>query len=45
MQIPATRRGELFYRGEKEVGKAVVNKEAIGGIECLKYSGFSLAEL
>lgn len=39
------RRRELFQRGQKKAGRAVVNKEPIGGFESLKYSGFSLAEL
>ena len=36
---------EGSYRREKEVGRAIVNKESIGGIENSRYSGFSLAEL
>ena len=40
----AKRRGKLLYYGEKEVGRAIVNEESIGGIESLKYSDFSLAE-
>ena len=40
----ATKRGELFYRGGKEAGRAIVNVESIGGIESSKHSGFSLAE-
>ena len=39
------RRGEPFQRGEKEAGRAIVNKESIGGIESSKHSGFSLADL
>lgn len=40
-----TRRGELFSRGEKEVGRGTVNEESIVRIESSKYSDFSLAEL
>ena len=38
-------RGELFWRGEKEVGRAIVNKASRGGAESSKYSVLSLAEL
>lgn len=36
---------KLFFTGEEEVGRAVVNKESIGGIKSLKDRGFSLALL
>ena len=39
------REEKLYYRRKEEVGKAIVNKESIGGIERLMCSGFSLAEL
>ena len=35
---------ERRYSGEKKVGRAMVNKESIGGIETSKYNGFSLAD-
>ena len=44
-RVSTARSRELFQRGQKKAGRAVVNKEPSGGIESLKYSGFSLAEL
>ena len=41
----ATRRGgRTLLKGKTEVGRAIVNKESIGGIESSKCSGFTLAE-
>ena len=36
---------ELFWIGEKETERYIVNKESIEGTEIWKYSGFSLTEL
>ena len=43
MQVQATGE-EKIYRGEEDVGRAIVN-ESFGGMRVRKCSGFSLAEL
>lgn len=44
-RTPAARGEKLFYRGEEKVGRAIVNKEPVGGIERWMSSSFSLVEL
>ena len=33
MRVPDSKRGELFYSREEEVGGAIVNRESIGRTE------------
>lgn len=42
---PTVREKKLFYRGEEDVGRAIVNQESSGEIDHSLCTGFSLAEL